>query len=85
MTNQLLVGDRLTTSPLDLPSVSPAQVSSGAATSTLQPRTLEAMKTQYQLDQQVKFLSLQAEAELLIQQLQTLKQQRQLRTVSSSK
>jgi hypothetical protein len=41
-----------------------------------QSRILEAMKTQYRLDQQVKFLSLQAETESLLQQLQALKQQR---------
>ncbi len=48
------------------PSVSPTQ-----------SRILEAMKTQYRLDQQVKFLSLQAETESLLQQLQALKQQRE--------
>ena len=35
------------------------------------------MRTQYRLDQQVKYLHLQAEAETLLQLLQTLKQQRQ--------
>lgn len=39
-------------------------------------RLIEAMKSQYQLDQQVEFLHLQAEADLLLQQLQALKQQR---------
>ncbi len=33
-------------------------------------------KTVYQADQQVKFLHLQAEVEILLQQLQTIKQQR---------
>ena len=42
-----------------------------------QSRSLEAMKTQYQLDQQVKFLHLQAETETLLRQLQAIKQQRQ--------
>jgi hypothetical protein len=42
-----------------------------------QSRFLEAMKTQYRLDQQVKFLNLQAEAESLLQQLQAIKQQRE--------
>ena len=41
-----------------------------------QSRLLEAMKSQYAFDQQMKFLDLQAEAESLLQQLQTLKQQR---------
>lgn len=39
-------------------------------------RLIEAMKSQYQLDQQVEFLHLQAEADLLLQQLQALKQKR---------
>jgi hypothetical protein len=41
-----------------------------------QSRLLEAMKSQYRLDQQEKFLHLQAETESLLQQLQALKQQR---------
>ncbi|HEY9906408.1 MAG TPA: hypothetical protein V6D18_02220 [Thermosynechococcaceae cyanobacterium] len=45
--------------------------------SEVQTRLLEAMRSQYRLDQQVKFLHLQAEAETLLQQLQVLKQQRQ--------
>lgn len=40
-------------------------------------RLIEAMKSQYQLDQQVEFLHLQADADSLLQQLQALKQQRQ--------
>jgi polyhydroxyalkanoate synthesis regulator phasin len=47
-------------------------------------RLIKAMKSQYQLDQQVKFLHLQAEADSLLQQLQSLKQQRQAAEVSSS-
>ncbi|XGV98420.1 MAG: hypothetical protein ACAF41_05680 [Leptolyngbya sp. BL-A-14] len=46
-------------------------------------RLIEAMKAQYQLDQQVKFLHLQAEADSLLQQLQSLKQQRQASEDSS--
>lgn len=45
-----------------------------------QSRALATMKTQYQLDQQLKFLNLQAEAESLLQQLQAIKQQRQAAT-----
>ena len=41
-------------------------------------RLIEAMKSQYQLNQQVEFLHLQAEADLLLQQLQALKQKRAL-------
>ncbi|MBD2019736.1 hypothetical protein H6F43_05980 [Leptolyngbya sp. FACHB-36] len=47
------------------------------ATRSYQSRLLEAMKSQYPLDQQVKFLHLQADAESLLQQLQAMKQQRQ--------
>ncbi|NJP09322.1 MAG: hypothetical protein HC866_07395 [Leptolyngbyaceae cyanobacterium RU_5_1] len=42
-----------------------------------QTRLMEAMKTQYRADQQLKFLHLQAETESLLQQLQAIKQQRQ--------
>ena len=41
-----------------------------------QSRLLEAMKAQYRLDQQEKFLHLQAETESLLQQLKALKEQR---------
>lgn len=47
-------------------------------------RLVEAMKSQYQLDQQVEFLHLQAETDLLLQQLQALKQQRQALAIRSS-
>ncbi len=40
------------------------------------PRWLERMKAIYQADHQTKFLDLQAEAECLLEQLQSLKQQR---------
>jgi len=72
MSNPVLTMDRLALAPANLEQTDP-----GETTLTLQPRTLEAMKTQYQLDQQAKFLSLQAEAESLLQQLQAMKQQRQ--------
>ncbi|KAM3095885.1 hypothetical protein ACKFKF_23680 [Phormidesmis sp. 146-12] len=39
-------------------------------------RSLEKMKAIYQADQQAKFLNLHAETESLLQQLQSLKQQR---------
>lgn len=55
-------------------------VSSSEAASPLdsrQSRLLEAMKTQYRLDQQMKFLNLQAETESLLQQLKAIKEQRQ--------
>ncbi len=66
----------------------PVSVSSRSVTTTAdanasrsgdaaQSRWLEAMKKQYRLDQQEKFLHLQAETECLLQQLQAIKQQRQ--------
>jgi hypothetical protein len=76
MTNQTLVSNRpsnlssgnLTGSTPQLPA---------ALTAPYQARLLEAMKSQYQLDQQAKFLDLQAETELLLRQLQAIKEQRQ--------
>jgi hypothetical protein len=41
------------------------------------PLAIKAMKT-YQADQQVKYLHLQAEIDMLLQQLQSIKQQRLL-------
>lgn len=41
-------------------------------------RFLQVMKSVYQADQQAKFLDLHAEADSLLQQLQQLKQQREL-------
>jgi len=38
-------------------------------------RMIETMKSLYQVDQQVKYLHLQAEAEALLQKVQVLKQQ----------
>lgn len=42
-----------------------------------QMRLLQSLKAQYRLDQQEKFLHLQAETESLLQQLKAIKQQRQ--------
>ncbi len=54
-----------------------SEYSLSAGASLPQSRILEAMKTQYRLDQQAKFLSLQAETESLLRQLQAVKQQRE--------
>lgn len=52
-------------------------VSNVSATSTFQrPSLNESKKFPYEAAQQVKFLYLEAEVESLLQQLQTLKQQR---------
>jgi hypothetical protein len=41
-------------------------------------RVLEAMKTQYRVDLQVKFLHLQAETESLFQQLKAIQRKREI-------
>jgi hypothetical protein len=69
---------------IENPSASASNREAGAVQSTTasleahhQSRVMEAMKTQYRLDQQVKFLHLQAEAESLLQQLKAIQGQRQ--------
>ncbi len=47
-------------------------------------RIMQLTKSLYQTDQQVKFLHLQAEVELLLKQLQTLKQQQRILTDKAS-
>lgn len=51
-------------------------VSNVSATSTQRPSLNQSKKFPYEAAQQVKFLYLEAEIESLLQQLQTLKQQR---------
>jgi hypothetical protein len=51
--------------------------SSLADNASRQSRVLEVLRSQYQADQQIKFLHLQAEAESLLQQLRVMKQQKQ--------
>lgn len=53
-----------------------ATVSNVSATSTQRPSLNQSKKFPYEAAQQVKFLYLEAEIESLLQQLQTLKQQR---------
>ena len=47
--------------------------------------SLKQMAKCYQADQQVKYLHLQAEVDVLLQQLQTLKQQKQILAELSAK
>ncbi|MBF2027852.1 MAG: hypothetical protein IGS48_13995 [Oscillatoriales cyanobacterium C42_A2020_001] len=54
-----------------------AQPITDSATDASQPRLMKAMKLQYQVDQQTKYLDLQAEMESLLQQLKDLKRQRE--------
>ncbi len=81
MSNQMLLSKdpvkEPVTSSFSPSTFSPSDYSTSVCASLNQSRILEAMKTQYRLDQQVKFLSLQAETESLLQQLQALKQQRE--------
>ncbi|PSB33644.1 hypothetical protein [Stenomitos frigidus] len=78
MTSQILTVD----SPVHASDVQPhhdqahPQSAEAVAVDRQRSRLIEAMKSQYQLDQQVKFLHLQAEADSLLRQLQSLKQQR---------
>lgn len=73
MNSSVHVSDRQT----QLRQAQPAQSVDAASVDQQRNRLVEAMKSQYQLDQQVKFLHLQAEADCLLQQLQAVKQQRQ--------
>ena len=52
------------------------------STNSSNPSSESKMTKCYQADQQVKYLHLQAEIEVLIQQLQTLKHQKYLSEVS---
>lgn len=49
-----------------------------SASSTHSIRAIKSLKSLYQVAQQVKFLHLQAEVDLLLQHLQMLKKQRQM-------
>ncbi|MBW4575538.1 MAG: hypothetical protein KME08_09680 [Aphanothece sp. CMT-3BRIN-NPC111] len=51
-------------------------LSNVSAASISKTRIMQLTKSLYQTDQQAKFLHLQAEVESLLQQLQTLKQQK---------
>lgn len=76
MTSQTLTTDRSANSST---AVIERPIATAGTTAQVdrQSRVLEAMKAQYRIDQQVKFLHLQAEADTLLQQLQVMKQQRQ--------
>ena len=58
-------------------------MSDAVTASTNSSRWNEVKKPPYQIDQQVKFLHLEAEVESLLQQLQRMKQQRET-TVSTN-
>lgn len=75
MTNQMVISDR----SVNASNTTAARGFQSANSTSLnyQSRLLESMKAQYQLDQQVKFLHLRAEAETLLQQLKVMKQQRE--------
>jgi small-conductance mechanosensitive channel len=81
MTSQILTSNssiHVSDSKVNQLQTLPPQVQDAGAGRVDQQRSrlIEAMKSQYHLDQQVKFLYLQAEADSLLQQLQVLKRQR---------
>lgn len=82
MTSQTLIAERSSSAsgPTTLPS-------SSDQTASLSSRSnvSESLKTPYPLDQQMKFLHLQAETETLLQQLRIIKQQREACGATSSK
>ncbi|XHX77057.1 MAG: hypothetical protein RBJ76_21850 [Stenomitos frigidus ULC029] len=85
MTSQLLTNSLISVSgsnvePLQMPQAQ-AQTVKAAVADEPRSRLIEAMKSQYQLEQQVELLYLQAEADSLLQQLQTLKKQREASSV----
>lgn len=87
MTSQILINSSIRVSDFkmqQLQTQQPQAQGAEAAVDQQRSRLIEAMKAQYQLDQQVEFLHLQAEADFLLQQLQALKQQRQALAARSS-
>ncbi|HEY9295083.1 MAG TPA: hypothetical protein VIQ31_01685 [Phormidium sp.] len=66
----------LSASTIQRPAIAVQEVSNMSVALTNQVRLMEKMKSVYQADQQLKLLNLQAEVETLLQQLQSLKQQR---------
>lgn len=82
MTSQTLIAERLSnpsgTATLPSSSDQNASLSSRPAVAS------ELIKTPYPLDQQMKFLHLQAETESLLQQLRIIKQQREACGATSS-
>ncbi|MBD2038099.1 hypothetical protein H6F76_24410 [Leptolyngbya sp. FACHB-321] len=76
MTSQILTSNSSIRVPASEAEQLQAQKAEAAVVDQHRSRLIEAMKSQYQLDQQVEFLHLQAEADLLLQQLQALKQKR---------
>ena len=67
-----------------LPSESQKSTVDRLSASISNPSDSPQMAKCYQADQQVKYLHLQAEIEVLLQELQTLKQQKYLSEVSQS-
>ncbi|MBD1861316.1 MULTISPECIES: hypothetical protein [Trichocoleus] len=80
MTSQLLISTSASSSSSAPSGLEPGEpASSSTAVSEARNRLIESMKkSAYQVDHQVRVLTLQAEAEALLQQLQALKQQRSI-------
>ena len=82
MTSQLLISTSASSSSNASSRLETVEaVTKGSAVSEARNRLIESMKrSAYHVDHQVQVLSLQAEADALLQQLQVLKQQRSLAT-----
>lgn len=78
MTSQLLISTSASSSSSAPSPLEPGEpASSSPAISEARNRLMESMKkSAYQVDHQVRVLTLQAEADALLQQLQVLKRQR---------
>nr|WP_290226210.1 hypothetical protein [Trichocoleus desertorum] len=78
MTSQLLISTSASNSSSAPSRLEPGEPAiSNPAVSEARNRLMESMKkSAYQVDHQVRVLTLQAEADALLQQLQVLKQQR---------
>ena len=86
MTSQILTIDspiRVSSAQAQYEQTKPDQKAGNTIVDQQRSRLIDAMRSQYQFDQQVKFLHLQAEADSLLQQLQALKKQRQATELSS--
>lgn len=77
MTNQVFISDRPVEVFTSSAAVSVAPTTVRATTPTPESRLFAALKSQYRVDQQVKFLHLQAETESLLQQLKAIQKRRQ--------
>ncbi len=74
LTNGSSLSDASKLQPVADATINPSE---NTAESSPESRLMKAMKLQYQADQQMKYLDLQAKMESLLQQLQEMKRQRE--------